>query len=52
MTRTQGDITTFTKYNDGAAQQVYTGTSNGQVYETWWGGGASPATNLLFTVGR
>jgi hypothetical protein len=52
ITRNQGDITTFDKYNDGAAQQVYTATQNGEVYETWWGGGVGPQTNFLFRVSR
>lgn len=36
MSRSQGDLTAFTKFNDGAAQQVYTGTVNGEVLETYW----------------
>lgn len=52
MSRSQGDITTFDKYNDSSYQQVYTATLYGQVYETYWGGGTGPTTKLLFTVGR
>jgi len=52
MSRSQGDLTSFTKFNDGAAQQVYTGTVNGEVLETYWGGGASLTTKPLFTVNR
>ena len=48
----QGDISTFVKFNDGAAQQIYTGTNRGEVYETWWGGGTSPTTSKLFEVAR
>lgn len=50
--RSQSDISTFYKYNAGSEQQVYTGTSAGEIYETWWGNGTSPTTKLLFVVGR
>lgn len=52
MSRAQGDLTSFTKFNDGAVNQVYTGTVNGEVLETYWGGGASLTTKPLFTVNR
>ena len=52
LNRPQGDLTAFTKFNDGAAQQVYTGTVNGEVLETYWGGGAGLTTKKLYNVNR
>ena len=52
--RSEGDITTFDKYNDVAAksQQIYSGTTSGKVYETYWGNGNDPTTHELFSVNR
>jgi hypothetical protein len=52
ITISQGDITAFDKTNDGIYQQVYTATGNGDVWETYWGGGQGPTSKVLFSVER
>jgi hypothetical protein len=50
ITISQGDIMAFDKTSDGAAQQLYTAAGNNIVWETWWGGGIAPSSNVLFKV--
>ncbi len=44
-----GTITSLDKSDDGSFQQIYSSVGN-VVYETYWGGGASPTTNVLYSV--
>jgi len=45
----QNNVGMIDKVLDGSVQDLYTGAGN-WVYETWWGGGSSPATGALFSV--